>query len=287
MRRHTVDGAEILRRTPEMPILAPVVAFEHHLRLDGTGYPFGVQRGVAEPRHDAVQHRGRLRRDAVAARLPAGVPDRPHPRGAEAQRRHAVRSAPGAPLRAAARHLSAGQPGEAQRPARSRSWRACTRPIRIGRACACCSTLEGAGSICRSSGISGSRPAPATEPDSVVAPVDPADYAHRSLELPSGVNGAIMSEASRTLLVAALSLAAGFTWQALRTAAIPVSSPDRLVAELRLAQVAALMLAAAPRPTWGLRRLTNTSPAPASTSHWRWASAWLPRRRSSAIRARR
>ena len=44
MRRHTVDGAEILRRTPEMPILAPVVAFEHHLRLDGTGYPPGVRR---------------------------------------------------------------------------------------------------------------------------------------------------------------------------------------------------------------------------------------------------
>jgi putative nucleotidyltransferase with HDIG domain len=46
MRRHTVDGAEILRRTPEMPILAPVVAFEHHLRMDGTGYPFGVKRGT-------------------------------------------------------------------------------------------------------------------------------------------------------------------------------------------------------------------------------------------------
>jgi putative nucleotidyltransferase with HDIG domain len=44
MRRHTVDGAEILRRTPEMPILAPVVAFEHHLRNDGTGYPIGVKR---------------------------------------------------------------------------------------------------------------------------------------------------------------------------------------------------------------------------------------------------
>ena len=41
---HVVDGAEILRRTPEMPALAPVVAFEHHLRLDGTGYPFGVTR---------------------------------------------------------------------------------------------------------------------------------------------------------------------------------------------------------------------------------------------------
>jgi putative nucleotidyltransferase with HDIG domain len=46
MRRHTVDGAEILRRTREMPILAPVVAFEHHLRLDGTGYPAGVRRSA-------------------------------------------------------------------------------------------------------------------------------------------------------------------------------------------------------------------------------------------------
>ena len=44
LKRHTVDGAEILRRTPEMPILAPVVAFEHHLRLDGSGYPFTVKR---------------------------------------------------------------------------------------------------------------------------------------------------------------------------------------------------------------------------------------------------
>jgi putative nucleotidyltransferase with HDIG domain len=44
MRRHTVDGAEILRRTPEMPILAPVVAFEHHLRQDGTGYPVMAKR---------------------------------------------------------------------------------------------------------------------------------------------------------------------------------------------------------------------------------------------------
>ena len=44
MRMHVVDGAEILRRTPEMPSIAPVVAFEHHLRLDGTGYPVGVSR---------------------------------------------------------------------------------------------------------------------------------------------------------------------------------------------------------------------------------------------------
>jgi putative nucleotidyltransferase with HDIG domain len=44
MKRHTVEGAEILRGTPDIPTLAPVVAFEHHLRLDGTGYPDGVKR---------------------------------------------------------------------------------------------------------------------------------------------------------------------------------------------------------------------------------------------------
>jgi len=28
--------------TPEMPRLVPIVAFEHHLRNDGTGYPEGL-----------------------------------------------------------------------------------------------------------------------------------------------------------------------------------------------------------------------------------------------------
>ena len=44
MKRHPVDGAEILRQTPDVPALAPVVAFEHHLRLDGSGYPGTVSR---------------------------------------------------------------------------------------------------------------------------------------------------------------------------------------------------------------------------------------------------
>jgi putative nucleotidyltransferase with HDIG domain len=44
MKRHVVDGAEILRGTPEIPALAPIVAFEHHLRLDGSGYPDRVSR---------------------------------------------------------------------------------------------------------------------------------------------------------------------------------------------------------------------------------------------------
>jgi hypothetical protein len=51
-----------------------------------------------------------------------------------------------------------------------------------------------------------------------------------------------MSEASRTALVAFGALAAGFTWLSVRTASIPSSSPQRLVAELRMAQMAALLL---------------------------------------------
>jgi hypothetical protein len=51
-----------------------------------------------------------------------------------------------------------------------------------------------------------------------------------------------VSEALRTTLVAFAALGAGFTWQSLRTSAIPTSSPQRLVDELRLAQMAALLL---------------------------------------------
>ncbi len=51
-----------------------------------------------------------------------------------------------------------------------------------------------------------------------------------------------MSEGLRTVAVAFVGLAAGFTWHAIRTALIPPSSPDRLVSELRLAQFAALLL---------------------------------------------
>ena len=42
MRQHVVDGAHILRRTPEMPALAPIVAFEHHLKQDLSGYPENI-----------------------------------------------------------------------------------------------------------------------------------------------------------------------------------------------------------------------------------------------------
>src|SRR5580765_5474163 len=39
MKRHVVDGAHILRRTSEVPALAPIVAFEHPLTQDLSGYP--------------------------------------------------------------------------------------------------------------------------------------------------------------------------------------------------------------------------------------------------------
>jgi hypothetical protein len=53
-----------------------------------------------------------------------------------------------------------------------------------------------------------------------------------------------LTEGIRALAFAFGGVAAGFTWYAVRTLLIPASSPDRLVAELRLAQFAALLLAA-------------------------------------------
>lgn len=51
-----------------------------------------------------------------------------------------------------------------------------------------------------------------------------------------------MSEALRTVFIAFGALAAGFAWLSVRASGIPTSSPERLVEELRLAQVAALLL---------------------------------------------
>jgi hypothetical protein len=51
-----------------------------------------------------------------------------------------------------------------------------------------------------------------------------------------------MTEGFRTVAVAFLALGAGFAWQAVRTTLIPPAAPDRLVAELRLSQLAALLL---------------------------------------------
>jgi len=51
-----------------------------------------------------------------------------------------------------------------------------------------------------------------------------------------------LSEALRTVVIAFGGLAALLTWQSIRTASIPTASPERLIEELRLAQMAALLL---------------------------------------------
>ena len=52
-----------------------------------------------------------------------------------------------------------------------------------------------------------------------------------------------MTEAAQTTFVAFVLIGSGITWLAMRSARVPVNSPDRLVGELRLAQLAALLLA--------------------------------------------
>ena len=179
MKRHVVDGAEILRGTPEIPALAPVVAFEHHLRLDGTGYPHGVVAADPEPCDHAVRHCRRVRCDALAAQISAGVSVGAHPCGAAAKRRQAVRSEPDPPLRAAARHLSGRQSREAESRRQSPSCCRCTRPIRIARKCACSSPprarrLELPRDINLWEDRAGR--AKGDRASSVIAPLNPADY---------------------------------------------------------------------------------------------------------------
>jgi hypothetical protein len=53
----------------------------------------------------------------------------------------------------------------------------------------------------------------------------------------------LASEASRALLLVALALLGGMIWMTWRTLRIPLSAPDRLVAELRMAQFGAVLLA--------------------------------------------
>jgi HD-GYP domain-containing protein (c-di-GMP phosphodiesterase class II) len=39
MGRHPIDGALVLVREPDLPVVAPLVAFEHHVHMDYSGYP--------------------------------------------------------------------------------------------------------------------------------------------------------------------------------------------------------------------------------------------------------
>jgi len=46
MRRHPVDGARVLLDSGELPDLVPIIAFEHHMHVNGGGYPKMPRRWV-------------------------------------------------------------------------------------------------------------------------------------------------------------------------------------------------------------------------------------------------
>jgi hypothetical protein len=69
-----------------------------------------------------------------------------------------------------------------------------------------------------------------------------------------------VTEAFQTIVVAFPMLGAALTWQAVRAAKVPVSSPERLVAELRLAQLAALLLSLSAGAYVGLAVAHETEP---------------------------
>src|SRR5690606_17963818 len=43
VKEHTTNGFEILRKIEELPLLAAHCAYQHHERLDGSGYPRGLK----------------------------------------------------------------------------------------------------------------------------------------------------------------------------------------------------------------------------------------------------
>jgi HD-GYP domain-containing protein (c-di-GMP phosphodiesterase class II) len=45
MRNHTVYGATYLSSMQDVPKLAVIAAYEHHMKFDGTGYPEPLRRG--------------------------------------------------------------------------------------------------------------------------------------------------------------------------------------------------------------------------------------------------
>ncbi len=69
VQRHAEDGYTMLRRYPEVPLYAAHVAFQHHERLDGRGYPRGL-------RGDRIMPLARI--TAIADAFAAMTCDRPY-----------------------------------------------------------------------------------------------------------------------------------------------------------------------------------------------------------------
>jgi hypothetical protein len=69
-----------------------------------------------------------------------------------------------------------------------------------------------------------------------------------------------VTEATRALLLAALSTLGMIAWMSVRALRLPAPGPDRLVAELRLAQVSAIVLALTAGTYVGLAAAHDTAP---------------------------
>jgi hypothetical protein len=70
----------------------------------------------------------------------------------------------------------------------------------------------------------------------------------------------LASEAARALLLVSLAVLGGMVWMTWRTLRIPASAPDRLVAELRLAQFGAVLLALVAGASLGLVAVNEARP---------------------------
>lgn len=60
-----------------------------------------------------------------------------------------------------------------------------------------------------------------------------------------------MTDALLAITVGTFALVAAFSWMTFRVCTTPTSSPDRLVGELRLAQMGALLITFGAAPYWG------------------------------------
>lgn len=54
IRRHPVEGARLIIEAGDIPPVAPIVAMEHHMNLDGTGYPKPPKRWKIHPASQVV-----------------------------------------------------------------------------------------------------------------------------------------------------------------------------------------------------------------------------------------
>ena len=118
MQSHTVEGARIILESDRELDLAAAVAYEHHIMINGGGYPHRAHRAEVSLRERARARVRRLRRAAHAPPLPRGL-------GAasavleyiEAGRRHGLRSRHRAHLRGP--HAPHGRADRARRAGRS------------------------------------------------------------------------------------------------------------------------------------------------------------------------